>query len=150
MTDTEPNPMKSAPLSSSSEPMAAPEAGGESGQSAGTKEPKRSHKGITIEFRVFPEEAAMLKERAAEASMTVSEFCRRATSGKRIVSRYDYDVMRRLVELHGDQARLGNLLKMAVDQDRGRFGAVSVTSLIVQLAENQERLARVIQEVADA
>lgn len=118
-----------------------------------SREEKRSHKGMVVKFRVFPEEAGRLKERAAEASMPVSEFCRRAVSGKRIVSRYDYDVIRRLAELHGDQARLGNLLKLALGQNKEQdagMDTIQVNSLVLRLMENQKKIGYLLDKTADS
>lgn len=139
-----PPPMEPAATEAEAAPAAQRQGRGKS------PEAKRSHEGMTVKFRVFPEEAAKLKERAAESSMTVSEFCRRASSGKRIVSRYDYDVIRRLAELHGDQARLGNLLKLALDQDERRFDKGSIQATMLKITENQELIKRVLTEVHES
>ena len=46
--------------------------------------------------------------------MTISEFIRRVTVGHTTYSRYDYDVLEKLIAVHTDMNRLGNLFKMAL------------------------------------
>ena len=46
--------------------------------------------------------------------MTISEFIRRVIEGHATYSRYDYDVLEKLVAVHADMNRLGNLFKMAL------------------------------------
>jgi len=80
--------------------------------------PTRSRGGKNIIFRVFPDEHADIARRAAEAGLTISEFLRRVTTGHTTYSRYDYDVFEKLVAVHADMNRLGNLFKMALDTSR--------------------------------
>jgi hypothetical protein len=74
----------------------------------------RSRGGKNVIFRVFPEEHADIARRASEAGLTISEFIRRVTVGHATYSRYDYDVLEKLVAVHADMNRLGNLFKMAL------------------------------------
>jgi hypothetical protein len=118
-----------------------------------SRERKRSHTGKRIEFRAFPEEVEALKKRAAETSMTVSEFCRRAASGKRITSRYDYDVIHRLAALHGDQARLGNLFKASLNEDHQAYsqnGKAVIRTLLMNLERNQDHISRILREIGES
>lgn len=70
MTETKSPPLEPAALD---EPVSAKNQRREK-----SREEKRSHTGVVVRFRVFPQKAARVKERVVEASMAVSEFCRRA------------------------------------------------------------------------
>lgn len=80
--------------------------------------PTRSRGGKNVIFRVYPEEHAAIARRAAEAGLTMSEFIRRVVEGHATYSRYDYDVLEKLVAMHTDMNRLGNLFKMALGTDK--------------------------------
>lgn len=132
-------------------PEANPEAPSAANKEHGrgkSRENKRSHESKRIVFRIFPEEGKKLRERAAEAAMSVSEFCRRASSGKRITSRYDYEVIHRLAALHGDQARLGNLFKISLDKDHLAYNESDkrhIMLLLKNLEQNQEDIKQMLQ-----
>jgi hypothetical protein len=93
----------------------AAEAGGMIGDDRGRPaRPTRSQGGKNIIFRVFPGEHADIARRAAEAGLTISEFIRRVAVGHATYSCYDYDVLEKLIAVHADMNRLGNLFKMAL------------------------------------
>jgi hypothetical protein len=77
-------------------------------------EANRTNGGRRLFCRVLPEEHADVAHRAAEAGLTISEFIRRVAVGHATYSRYDYDVLEKLVAVHADMNRLGNLFKMAL------------------------------------
>ena len=114
----------------------------------------RSRGGKNIIFRVYPEEHAAIAQRASEAGLTMSEFIRRVVEGHATYSRYDYDVLEKLIAVHADMNRLGNLFKMAIrelknadrpweyaDHERSRL-----RSVLASIESNQELLLNYIGE----
>ena len=114
----------------------------------------RSREGKNIIFRVFPEEHDDIAARAAEAGLTISEFIRRVVTGHKTQSRFDYDVMERLIRMHADMNRLGNLFKMSLKQGgNGSAGTGAILSyaererqrsVLKSIEENQEMLRNYI------
>jgi hypothetical protein len=96
-----------------------PEAtGGVSKRGRNRSEANRTNGGKRLFCRVLPEEHADIARRASEAGLTISEFIRRVTIGHATYSRYDYDVLEKLIAVHADMNRLGNLFKMALGGPR--------------------------------
>lgn len=114
--------------------------------------PTRSRGGKNIIFRVHPEEHTATARRAAEAGLTMSEFIRRVVEGHATYSRYDYDVLEKLVAMHADMNRLGNLFKMAIGElkDAGRPWEYAdhersrLRSVLASIESNQELLRNYI------
>ena len=105
----------------------------------------RSRDGKNIIFRVFPEEHDDIAVRAAEAGLTISEFIRRVVTGHKTESRFDYDVMERLIRMHADMNRLGNLFKMSLKQG-GNGSAGTGTTLSYAERERQRFILNSIEE----
>ena len=73
---------------------------------------KRKHR---IYAHVTEEEGAEITALASQARITVSELVRRLVTGKKLPDANSHEAVIKLVKLNADQARLGNLLLMALD-----------------------------------
>lgn len=118
----------------------------------GATPPKRtrSGNGKNIIFRVFPEEHDDIAARAAEAGLTISEFIRRVVTGHKTPSRFDYDVLEKLILIHTDMNRLGNLLKLTLKEDGGAPLSYAERewqrSILESIEKNQELLRNYVGE----
>jgi hypothetical protein len=87
-------------------------------------------------MRVFvnAEERARIEANASSAGMSVSAFLRAAATGVRVPSVRDRATMDALIKVNADQSRLGNLMKLYLDQDR---------------APDRDRALRLLDEIRD-
>ena len=77
------------------------------------RRPKRTEgTSLRIEIRITEEEKAILRDQANSASLTMSEYVRRSSLGKRIISTMDQKAA-------GELARLGGLQKYLLTQIKG-------------------------------
>ena len=68
----------------------------------------------TIKFRCSRYEKKLLKKRAARAGITLSEFCRRSTLGKRVIERITPEQVehyKMLVQYQVNFKRIGNMFR---------------------------------------
>jgi hypothetical protein len=86
-----------------------------------------------IEIRITEEEKAILREQANSASLTMSEYMRRTSLHKRIVSKMDQKALGELARLGGLQKHLLRQIKGLPDEEGLRKGLNS-TLLAVQSA----------------
>ena len=82
-----------------------------------------------IELRVTPEDKKQLKKLAKAHAMSLSEYLRQAGLMQEIKSRTEIETTLELAKMNADQARLGNMLKLAID------------------SENEEEIEKLIAEV---
>ena len=96
-----------------------------------------------LNVMVTQAERTAIKARAAEAGLSVASYLRAAALGKQIVARFDHTAIAEMVDLAGDQKRLGDLLKLWLSEWDDRIIAeadlqralVGVTALQTKLAE---------------
>jgi hypothetical protein len=111
---------------------------------------KREARDRTRQLRVVvsASERARIEERAKVAGLSVSAYLRTAGLGHRIRSILDYDAVRDLAKVNGDQGRLGGLLKLWLVDRPGRGAPESeVRRLLERIGELQGRLAEVVGRV---
>lgn len=85
-----------------------------------------------------PEEAQTIAEQAAQAGLSVSDFVRRMALQYQVPTRKDAQAMQDLRRVNADLARLGNLLKIAMDLGDEK----EVTSLLLQIKDTQAELKK--------
>lgn len=87
------------------------------------------------------EEHARIKALAAATKMSMAEVVRRLTKGVELKSRLDGERVEEIIRTRGDLNRLGNLLKLWLDQRPGE-GASSqeVAALAEQIAATSEEI----------
>ena len=80
--------------------------------------------------------------------LSVSAYLRTAGLGHPIRSILDYDAVRDLAKVNGDQGRLGGLLKLWLVDRPGRGASeIDVRRLLERIGELQGRLAEVVGRV---
>lgn len=81
------------------------------------------------------EEHAHIKATAASARMSMAEVVRRLTKGVELKSRLDGERVEEIIRARGDLNRLGNLLKLWLDQRPGEgLSAQEVSALADRIA----------------
>ncbi len=70
-----------------------------------------------IKAYVLPEEKEEITALAKQAHLTVSELVRRLVTGQRLPDVRHHEAILNLMKINADLARLGNLFKMAIDDD---------------------------------
>ena len=97
---------------------------------------------------VNDEERARIAERAEAAGLSLSAFLKAAAVGARFRNpRVNLEVVRALAAVNRDQARLGNLLKLALSEPGLVGRSADVERLIRQIRSAQERLAEAVQRL---
>ncbi|GAB6053101.1 hypothetical protein JCM17960_19210 [Magnetospira thiophila] len=103
---------------------------------------------VLIKTYVLPEEREAIREKAARLDLTVSEFVRKVATGARIPVPQNDAEIRELIRFRADLARLGNLLKLALD-DPGWIAPdapdLDVEALIRHIAASKDLLRRKIE-----
>jgi hypothetical protein len=94
---------------------------------------------------VNPAERSEINAKAKAAGMTVSAYMRAAAMNKRIVSAVDRESLAILSKVHGDQGRLGGLLRMYLN-DPDATGSVA-RALLDQIKMVQRDLAEAARKV---
>lgn len=72
---------------------------------------------VSVKAHVTPEEKSAIKNWAAGSNLTVSSYARRILTGKPIPDASKQLNIKELLNTAADLARLGNLFKMAVEDD---------------------------------
>ena len=87
------------------------------------------------------EEHTHIKVTAASAGMSMAEVVRRLTRGAELKSRLDSERIEEIIRTRGDLNRLGNLLKLWLDQRPGEgASAQDVAALAEQIATISEEI----------
>lgn len=110
----------------------------------------RATRNRLLPMKVFVTDAerARIEARARAAGMSVSGYLRTAGLGHPIRSVLDYDAVRDLAKVNGDQGRLGGLLKLWLVDRPGRGAPeMEVRRLLDRIGELQGRLAEVVGRV---
>ena len=92
-----------------------------------------------------PEEYANIKAAASQAKLSVSGFARAVCLGYELKSRVDQEAVLALLQVNSDLARLGNLLKLALDQSNVDDGEVS--QLIDSIQEVRGQLNEKVKSI---
>jgi len=101
-----------------------------------------------LALAVSADDRTRILERARVAGLSVSAYLRASGLGHPIRSVLDYDAVRDLAKVNGDQGRLGGLLKLWLE-DRPGCGApeIDVRRLLERIDELQGRLIDVVSRV---
>lgn len=81
--------------------------------------------------------------KAKQLGLTFSDFVRRLSTGARLPSIGQAQEVRDLLKINADLARLGNLLKMAIDEDQ----SIAILDLADQIRKTQALLKTKIREL---
>lgn len=83
-------------------------------------EMKEIRRARTLRFRVSPDEAREIEDRAEGAGATLSAYLRATALNHRIKSVYDLDAIGDLVRVNGDLGRVAGLLKLWLAEKPGQ------------------------------
>lgn len=72
---------------------------------------------VPVMSHISPEERETLRKQASALNMTVSAFFRRVITGRPIPDANKLKNIDELIKIAADQARLGNLFKLALNED---------------------------------
>lgn len=89
------------------------------------------------------EEKDAAEAKADKLGLSLSEFIRRTATGARLPNVGHAEAIRDLMKINADLARLGNLLKMAIDEEQ----PMAVITLADQISETQALLKTKIKEL---
>lgn len=110
----------------------------------------RKH-GKHLRVPVLPGEEQIIKENAANVSLTVAEYLRRLSLGYEVKSTLDSEYVLQLVKVNADQGRLGGLLKLWLTDDPklAKCGSTwtpgVVRALLKRIEANQDEMLRLVQ-----
>ena len=110
----------------------------------------RKH-GKHLRVPVLPGEEQIIKENAANVSLTVAEYLRRLSLGYEIKSTLDSEYVLQLVKVNADQGRLGGLLKLWLTDDPKlatcgiAWTPGVVRALLKRIEVNQDEMLRLVQ-----
>lgn len=90
-----------------------------------------------------PEEKTAGIAKAEQLGLSLSEFVRRTATGARLPNVGHAEAIRDLMKINADLARLGNLLKLAIDEDQ----PMAVLTLADQIKSTQDLLKQKIREL---
>jgi len=100
-----------------------------------------------------PEELERVRPQAAQYKLSISEMLRRFALGQHLPNPADFasaQSIRDLLKINADQARLGNLLKLALDESDGTWPAPMVAridALLVEIDNVQTALKANVKEL---
>lgn len=95
-----------------------------------------------------PEQHKELRADAARVGLSLSEYMLRLSLAQRPPPPIDKHIaVRDLVKINGDLARLGNLLKMAMEGRQGLFDGMDLSILFGRIRETQLLLKTKIEEL---
>ncbi|MFH1216498.1 MAG: hypothetical protein V1706_08350 [Pseudomonadota bacterium] len=103
----------------------------------------KSGKNQVIPIRVTPAEKNRLLELAQAHGLKLSEYMRQAGLVQEITSRTEVETVLQLAKINADQARLGNLLKLAIDMENN----VEIDRLIAEIRQTQQQLKDAVNRV---
>lgn len=96
-----------------------------------------------IKVYVKPEEKEVLKAKAKSLNLSLSVFFRMAALNLSLPNFEKQKAVQDLLKINADLARLGNLLKLAIDE--GTSSEEDLNQLIGEVAETQSRLKEKIK-----
>ena len=100
-------------------------------------------KEVVLKFRATPEEAEQLKTLAQAHAMSLSEYLRQAGLMQEIKSRTEIETTLELAKMNADQARLGNMLKLAIDSENEK----EIERLIAEVRRTQQTIRETLEAI---
>ncbi len=107
---------------------------------------KKGNRKATIKSHVTHQERAVLLERSRRMNMSMSDYMRRILINFKLPKAViDAQVVRDLLRINADLARLGNLLKLTLDEGKG--DQEKINGLITNAHQTQAQLKKKILEI---
>ena len=95
----------------------------------------RTTRKVRIEAYVSAAERQLLTALASQLHISLSELIRRSVLGARLPDPSRHEAVRELVRTNADLARLGNLLKLGIDEEA--LDPVTATELLTEIRTRQ-------------
>ena len=112
-----------------------------------TLKKNRAIKNAKVDVRFYPEEKEHLALLAQRAHISTSELVRRLATGAKLPDPSRYDAIMAIVRTNADLARLGNLLKMALDDKR--TPDAKINRIINGLLADRNALKFILKNIQD-
>ncbi|WP_096704150.1 conjugal transfer protein TraJ [Magnetospirillum sp. 15-1] len=106
-----------------------------------------------IKVSFTDEEMERVRKQADQFKLSISEMLRRFALGERLPDPSTFagaEAIRNLLKVNADQARLGNLLKLALDESDGTWPPAMVAridALRVEIGEVQAALSAAVKDI---
>jgi hypothetical protein len=101
-----------------------------------------------LRVTVTPSEKAVIVARAKEAGLSVASYLRAVALGRQVRSVLDHKAVGDLVQVAGDQGRLGGLLKLWLVERPGKGAPeMEVRRLLDRLGDLQGDLAEIVGRI---
>ncbi len=104
---------------------------------------KTKNKTETLKIRVTPNVKKRLQELAKVHGFKLSEYMRQAGLIQEITSRTEVETVLQLARINADQARLGNLLKLAIDMENN----LEIEQLIAEIRQTQQQIKEAVHRI---
>jgi hypothetical protein len=105
----------------------------------------RTSRKVRIEAYVTPAERDRLRALAARLHISLSDLIHRSALGARLPDASRHETVRELVRINADLARLGNLLKLGIDEES--LDPAAATELIAEIRKRQAEVKAEIQKL---
>ena len=108
-------------------------------------------KRVCVKAYLPQEEKVRLDGLAGRARLSSSEVIRRLVSGSGLPDLGDYNAVRDLLKVNADLARLGNLLKLVIDEGTASHGDVThgdVMDLLTEIRIRQGEIKQLVTALA--
>ncbi len=106
---------------------------------------------VPVKAHITPEEKETLKDHAKSLNLTVSSFVRRVVTGQNLPSTQHHKEIRDLVKVSADLARLGNLFKLALDDEDfnelQKKEGLDALSVMEEINQSRKLLKQTIKEI---
>jgi len=96
---------------------------------------------------VTPEEKQEVTALARQVHITTSELVRRLVTGRKLPDASRHKAVIELVKINADLARLGNLMRMAIDDPEFIAAEITLEDLFATIRETQDILKAKIKEL---
>lgn len=118
-------------------------------ESKGPEEAKSSKRRQHLRVPVFPEEKAIISEKASAARLSMAAYLRRVGCGYSVESVVDLEAVNRLLKSSADLGRLGGLLKLWLTSDEHlhRIPAREVRAVLANVERLNEKMFAAIEEL---
>lgn len=101
---------------------------------------------VCVKAYLLPAEKNRLETLAAKVRISGSELVRRLVTGAVLPDRQDQDMIRDLLAVNADLARLGNLLKLGIDE--GNLTHDSAMDLMTEIRIRQGEIKLLVTNIA--
>lgn len=101
---------------------------------------------VCVKAYLMPAEKTRLETLAGKVRISGSELVRRLIMGARLPDRHNSDMIRDLLKINADLARLGNLLKLGIDE--GNLTHDSAMDLMTEIRIRQGEIKLLVTNIA--